>query len=169
MIIYVLFNKSSGKYIGFTLDSNTINDSLLYRRVEVHEHVNIADIKWVGDYDTGKLVKMTDLPAEVSEYDLEEKLYDRFFRKYSFEDVTRLLMLQFVKLLDGNILKPDDLEPDFNDMVQFFKKLFVRHLKEIESFESSKKHVFVTKNQIHEKFNESFQVSNSNEISTSDS
>ena len=85
MTLYFLFNKQTSAFVGFSADNKILDGNLLWKKIEIEDGTNLTDITWTGDYHTGKFVRKTELPAEVSEYQIKEKFYDRFFRRYSFE------------------------------------------------------------------------------------
>lgn len=158
MIIYFLFNKVNGSFIGFSTDPKILTGSNLWKRIELEDNVNLMDITWEGTYENGRMVRKTEMPAEVSEHELKEKFYDRFFRKYPFEKFVEIMLLQIQRDIDSNKIKKEDLEPDFSDMMSFFVKNYTRFIEEIDFFKNSEKHSYMSEKDCEERLKTQFQV-----------
>lgn len=158
MIIYFLFNKVNGSFVGFSTDSKILNGSLLWKRLELEDNTNLMDITWEGNYETGRMVRKTEMPAEVSEHELKEKFYDRFFRRYPFEKFVEILLLQTQKDIDSNKIDKSSLEPDFLDMMNFFVKNYERLIEEIDFFKNSQKHSYISEKDCETRLKKQFEV-----------
>lgn len=141
MQVYFLFNKITKEFIGFTFDPDSISPNILYRVVTISSDENIRDITWEGDYDTGKMVRSGDSAYTVTEFDLENKFYERFFRKYHLEGA-------FMTLLDHFTFGEESSEEDkqdFKNLIEFHRKNKNKLKEEIEFFKNSEKHKYVSK------------------------
>lgn len=142
MEVYFLFNKTTHEFIGFTLDPRTLSGDILYIRKTIDPEESLLGISWEGDYKTGKMIRISEAAAIVTEYDLIDKLYDRFFRKYSIEDVIKNILLIY---LDENI---ESFPKESKDMISFFKKVYDKHIEEIKFFKESKDHNYKSTNSL---------------------
>lgn len=151
--IYFLFNKKTQEWIGMSLDPQTISGNVLWRRQQISDKESLTNIKWSGDFSNGKMVRNTEMDAVVTEVDLEDKFYSRFYRKYNIEKFLTILMLQLDKEIDE-----DNMTEEFKTMKNFFHKSYDKLQEEIEYFKSSEKHEYVSKNDLESRINRQFQV-----------
>ncbi len=156
MYVYFLFNKKTQAFIGFTLDPKTLTGEVLWRRIEINKDENLANLTWEGNFSTGKFIRTTDKEAIVSEIDLEEKFYNRFFRLYNIEKLITIVLLQISKNIDPQ--DEDKLDPEFNKMLKFFIKNHNKFLEEIEYFQNSPKHKYQSKEDMRSTLNQQFKV-----------
>lgn len=154
--IYFLFNKKTEEFVTWTIDARAINPGLMFKTIELPADVDYANIGWEGNFSTGHFI-MHEKPTIVREYELLEKLYDRFFRKYSFEKMTMLFMLQIERMIHDKVLTENNMEPDFHQMTKFFKTLFIKYLEETEEFKKSKYHEYKSKEDLQLSFEKEFK------------
>lgn len=152
--IYFLFNNKTQANIGFSLDPKILTGDVLWRRVKIPKDENIFNIKWEGDYSNGKFVRISETNAVVTEMDLEEKFYDRLFRKYGIESIIKILFLQ---LLEWDYPE-DSMLPEFNQMLKFFAKNHKKFEQEIEHFKKSDAHEYQSKEDINQAITQQFKT-----------
>lgn len=147
MNLYFIFNKNTKELIGMTLDEDSIPKHALFRVVTITEDDDIKDISWEGDYATGKMIRLGESNAIVTEYDLEGKFYDRLFRKFPGEEI-------FVKILDWMAGDKESAA----DLIEFHKKNKDKLNKEIEFFKNSDQHKYISKEEDKKNTERRFQV-----------
>jgi|TARA_R110000787_G_scaffold336_4_gene1192 hypothetical protein len=153
MDIYFLFNRETQENIGFSMDPKLITGDILWRKVKVPQTENLMNIKWEGNYSTGKHVKISDSNATVTEYDLLNKFYDRLFRKHGVEDLMRIILNQFI-FMD---IPQEKQTTEFKNLLTFFGKNKDKLQAEIEYFDKSDEHDYESKDQISDKIGRQFK------------
>lgn len=152
MNIYFLFNKNTKEFIGFTFEESSVSPHLLYRVGTITNEEDIKDISWEGDYETGRMIRLGDSEAIVTEYDLEGKFYDRMFRKYGVEKIIELLLDYYSSFdeLDG--------PAEFKNLIEFHKKNRKKLNDEINFFKGSHQHTYISKEEDKKKVELRFKV-----------
>lgn len=153
MDIYFLFNKETQENIGFSMDPKSITGGILWRKVKLPESENLRNIKWEGNYGSGKFVRVSDTNAVVTEYDVMEKFYDRLFRKFSIEEMVRIMMAQFIYME----IPEEKKTSEFKQLLTFFSKNVSKLNAEIQHFKDSPDHDFESKEQIARKIDRQFK------------
>ena len=68
------------------------------------------------------------------------------------------MMLQFQKMISEGVVTDDQLQPEFKDMMVFFRKNYIQLGKERKFFEESKVHDYKSKSDMENHIKEQFKV-----------
>jgi hypothetical protein len=156
--LYVLFNSKTKKITSFTFDISVfpkaILDNLLYKEYSfkklgiTDENINLNRFKWIGDYETGRLVDIvSEKKAIVTENELEEKYESLFNHKYNTKDIIYELILNCDMKTENGI-----------NMQNFLKKLLDRKKNDIEYFKNSDIHIWETREETQNQLYDAFKV-----------
>lgn len=112
--MFALFNKNK-KFIGYSPDIPD-NAPLLKRKIN-DEQSNTLKWKWVGDYDTGRMVSVDKSDSEIEEDDFLFEVSNKYNLNAKFD----IIIKQLQKILEKN----QDLKtPEFDQMSSDLSKAF---------------------------------------------
>lgn len=156
--LYILFNKSNKQLVSFTFDISvfpqTVINNFLIKEIPF-EHLNIKDnninlarFKWIGDYDSGRIVDVFDENITVvSEKDVDKKYKNLFYKKFNIDEILIELILNC------------DMKTDKGKKIQIFsKKVLEKKEKEKNFYKNSKNHVWESIEQIEQRQKKAFSV-----------
>lgn len=155
--IYALFNKKTRQLTCFTFDLSSfphiLLDSMLIREYTFSElgindnEINLTRFKWIGDYDTGRLVDIvTEKKAVVTEREIDEKYSTMFWSKYSLQEVVFELLLNSTMSSETG-----------KAMQAFLEKVQNKKHKDKEFFKSSPIHIWETDETIKQRQKDAFK------------
>lgn len=155
--IFALFNKTTRQLSCFTFDlsgfPSTILDNMLVREYTFEElgitdnEINLTRFKWIGDYDSGRLVDIVaEKKAVVTEREIDEKYSTMFWARYSVQDVI------FELLMNASMSREIG-----KDMQQFLGKILDKKDKDKEFFKNSPLHIWETDNIIKQRQKDAFK------------
>lgn len=156
--LYVLFNKLTKQVVSFTFDLSVFPEAVinnfLIKEISFEElgikdnTINISRFKWIGDYETGRVVDVFDENLTiVSEKDVENKYKSLFYKKYNFDEILFEL-----------ILNCDMTTQKGKSIKSFLQKTLDRKEKEKDFYKNSKSHIWETAEQIEERQKKAFSV-----------
>lgn len=142
--LYVLFNSKTRKVTSFTFDISsfpkTILDNMLIKEYNFKDlgitdnHLNLNRFKWIGDYDSGRIVDVfLEKKSIVSENEINEKYHKIFFSKYKLEDI-----------LFSLIINTEMKDQYGKDMQEFLIKVLDKKKRDVEFFKNSPLHIWET-------------------------
>jgi hypothetical protein len=127
--MFALFNKQK-KFIGYSADIPDI-ESILKVKIS-DEHTDFTKWKWHGEYDTGRMVSLSENPIVFEEIDLKASLFSKIKKEYPL-DVQNVIMIKQIKKLcdyfDSN-MKNDD----FKEMSDTLLKAVELHEKDTKFY-----------------------------------
>ena len=156
--LYALFNSKTCQFTSFTFDISafpeTIIKTLLFKEFTfaelglTDEKINLNRFKWIGDYDTGKLIDMVkDKKTVVTEQEIREKYNHTFFNKFKFEDVFYELILN------------SDMKTENGKAIQsFLIKMLERKRDDIQFYRNSDLHIWETDDDIKKRQSNAFKI-----------
>lgn len=156
--LYILFNSKTRQLTSFTFDiSNfpkSILDNMLIKEYKFSslglndENINLNRFKWIGDYDSGKLVDIVlEQKSIVTETELNEKYRSIFNAKYSTETILYEL-----------ILNADMKTESGKSMQTFLNKVLKRKSDDKEYFKNSNLHIWETESDRSKRQQDAFKV-----------
>lgn len=158
---WAVFNRDTKEFVAFSLSENVTQGKTLVHKLTSSEPINLKDVRWEGDFDTGRAydsTKRQGYQEPVSETVLEQRKYERLFRKYPPSEIFSTILNQLRVLKHLGIIPPQSCLPEFNELVEFSGKVEARYARDMEFFEQSKSHTVVTKEEAQEKFDDTFKV-----------
>lgn len=156
--LYVLFNAKTRQLTSFTFDIDVfpeqIRKNFLIREYSFKElgiedeQINLSRFKWIGDFDTGRLVDIVlEKKAIVTEKELDEKYDSLFFAKYSAQEALFTLIM-------GAEMKTEEGQA----MQRFLTKLMARKAADVEYFKNSPIHIWETREDEIARVHDAFKV-----------
>jgi hypothetical protein len=140
--IYCLFNSKSNQFTCFVTSIDQfpeqIRKNLLIKEYKLKDlgipdnMINLARFKWIGDYETGRLVDIvTEKKAIVTEKEINEKLNQKFWTTYEFYDVIHELIMNIKMTTDKGI-----------EIQNFLSKLLTKRTDDINFYKNSDLHIW---------------------------
>ena len=142
--LYSLFNTRTRQFVCFTFDVESfpevVRNTMLikehsFKELGINdEEINITRFRWIGDYDTGKLVDIVlEKKAIVTESEINEKYDAMFFEKFELKNIVYELVLNA------------DMKTDEGKRMQtYLSKLLKKKSDDIEFFKNSDLHIWET-------------------------
>lgn len=100
--MFVLFNESK-QFIGYTPD-DIPSPTILKKQIPLEQR-DLRLWKWMGDYDTGKMISIYDLSEDYSyKESLEDQMLLGYFQKtYTQDKINHLIIKQLYKIATDNV------------------------------------------------------------------
>lgn len=156
--LYILFNKTNKQVVSFTFDLSVfppqVIDNFLVKEMSFDElgikdnTINISRFRWIGDYETGRVVDIFDENLTiVSEKEVDNKYKGIFYKKYTLDEILFEL-----------ILNSDMKTEKGRNIQEFLEKTLSKREKEKNFYKNSKSHIWENKDQIEERQKKAFSV-----------
>lgn len=156
--LYSLFNTRTRQFVCFTFDIETfpeaVRNTLLIKEHSFKElglndeEINITRFRWIGDYDSGKLVDIVlEKKAIVTEAEINEKYDSMFFEKFELKNIVYEL-----------VLNADMKTEEGKKMQTYLSKLLKKKNDDIEFFKNSDLHIWETDEDAHKRTKDAFKV-----------
>lgn len=115
----LLFNKESGEMVGSIISDTTDNLDSTYLKWKV-EDFDEEEFQWVGNYDTGGLVRIEDIPTEIVEEEVDMRIGSIVEESYPLFSQINVITDAVKKLIEENAIAGDEVD-EFNKMVEFIE------------------------------------------------
>lgn len=156
--LYSLFNTQTRQFVCFTFDVDSfppvIRNTMLikehsFKELGINdEEINIQRFRWVGDYDTGRLVDIVlEKKAVVTEQEIDEKYDALFFDKYSVKTILYEL-----------VLNSDMKTEEGKKMQNHLNKILKKKNSDIEYFKNSDLHIWETREDAKKRKKDAFKT-----------
>lgn len=155
--IYALFNNKTRKFTCYTTDISqfplTIKNLLLIREFKLKDlgfpgsEIVLSRFKWVGDYDTGRLVDIiNENKSVVTEKEIDNKFHTMFWARYNSTEVLYELLLNI------------DMKTDKGrEMQGFLEKVLTKKKTDIDFYKSSPLHIWESNEEVKEREKNAFK------------
>jgi hypothetical protein len=112
-----MFNKESGAFTGLTAMSSKghINEEF-YKWKEIK--IDTETQKWDGDYDTGKVVNLDEVPVEILERDMDRRAGETIEYGYPWYKQVNAIIPVMLALIEKNNLTGPEVDA-FLDLAEF--------------------------------------------------
>lgn len=156
--LYAFFNKKTKAFICFTFDitmfpetvkANFLMKEFSFKELDIpDEEINMARYRWIGDYDTGRLVDIIlEKKAVVTEREINEKYDAMLFDKFNIKDILYEL-----------ILNADMKTPNGKQIQERLQKILKKKENDIEFFKNSDLHIWETQSDLKNQLQNAFKV-----------
>ena len=153
--LYVIFN-ANGQYVALSLEP--LRGNIKIKELEVDAGFNLAMYDWVGDFDSGSLQLKSDIPHMVSSLNIEEKFYDKLFRKYPIERMLTIMLAQLRVIVRQEYIAEKHVNGKCADMLDFFDKIYKKMLNDIDHYKNSEHHTYMDEDEILEDMKKRFEI-----------
>jgi hypothetical protein len=115
----LLFNKESGELVASIITDTTANLDPTYFKWKV-KYFNDEEFEWVGNYDTGGLVRLEDIPTDISEELIDRQIGSIISESYPVFSQINIITDLLKKLIEENAITGDEVD-EFNKMGEFIE------------------------------------------------
>ena len=115
----LIFNKESGEYMHTIITDSVEGLDSTYFKWKV-KHFDDSEYQWVGDYDTGDLVKIEDIPTEIDEEEVDQQIGLIVSESYPWFSQLNIMANVMKKLIEANAITGEEVD-EFNKMIEFIE------------------------------------------------
>lgn len=115
----LIFNKESGEYMSTIITDSVKNLDSTYFKWKV-KYFDDSEYQWVGDYDTGELVKIEDIPTEIDEEEVDQQIGMIVTESYPWFSQLNIMANVMKKLIEANAITGEEVD-EFDKMMEFIE------------------------------------------------
>lgn len=138
----LMFNKESGAFVGTVVTDPRYLDSTYYKWKILH--FDSDTYTWVGDFDSGKLVKIEEQPTVITEAEVDAHAGEIIKESYPWFSQINILISVVKKLVDANAITGAEVD-EFNEMVSFIEARRDVNRKYKDAYQSDDSFIFKTR------------------------
>jgi len=140
----ILFNKQSGAFVGMLLPSAEKHINTKFYKFKKAAHFDESTQIWQGDYDTGKIVNVDDVPTTVTETEIDSQCAYVIGSTYSWHHQINALIGCMKLLIDKNGLSGPEVDL-FTEMADYIQERRDANERFKQAYKNSDDWNFMTK------------------------